>query len=72
MCSKYMAGAELYYLDRAVVEANLGPLKELYEIRKRENEKCGIVKQITFEELQEIGLLGTGALLICSHQHFCF
>ncbi|XP_073394573.1 uncharacterized protein [Physcomitrium patens] len=53
-------GAELFYLDRAVVEAQLGSLMELNEIRKREIEMRGLVKSITFAELQEIGLLGTG------------
>jgi len=61
-------GAELFYLDRAVVEAQLGSLQELNEIRRREAEKRGLVKSINFSELQEIGLLGTGyhhsALLI--------
>ncbi|KAG6541701.1 hypothetical protein Mapa_016966 [Marchantia paleacea] len=51
---------ELYYLDRAVLETNLGPLSELNEIRKKDFEKKGIMKQITFDELEEIGLLGTG------------
>ncbi|CAK9194416.1 unnamed protein product [Sphagnum troendelagicum] len=53
-------GAELYYLDRAVIEANLGPLRDLNETRQQENDKRGIVKSITFEELYEIGILGTG------------
>jgi hypothetical protein len=47
-------------LDRAVVEANLGSLVELNELRRHEAEKRGLVKSITFGELQEIGLLGTG------------
>ncbi|BFI23367.1 hypothetical protein MPTK2_1g01440 [Marchantia polymorpha subsp. ruderalis] len=51
---------ELYYLDRAVLETNLGPLSELNETRKKDFEKKGIMKQITFDELEEIGLLGTG------------
>jgi hypothetical protein len=50
----------LYYLDRAVLEANLGPLRELYETRKADAEKKGIVRKIAFEELEVIGLLGTG------------
>lgn len=56
-------GAELFYLDRAVVEAQLGSLIELIEIRRREAEKRGLVKSITFAELQEIGLLGTGSTI---------
>ncbi|CAK9879264.1 unnamed protein product [Sphagnum jensenii] len=63
--------AELYYLDREVLEANLGPLKELNETRRREDEKRGIVKNITFEELEEIGVLGAGLFgkvkLVYSH-----
>ncbi|KAH9556241.1 hypothetical protein CY35_07G016400 [Sphagnum magellanicum] len=63
--------AELYYLDREVLEANLGPLKELNEARRREDEKRGIVKNITFEELEEIGVLGAGLFgkvkLVYSH-----
>ena len=47
-------------MDRAVVEANLGSLVELNELRRHEAEKRGLVKSITFGELQEIGLLGTG------------
>ena len=43
-----------------MVEAQLGSLIELNEIRRREVEKRGLVKSITFAELQEIGLLGTG------------
>lgn len=59
-CWDAITGAELFYLDRAVVEAQLGSLIELTEIRRREAEKRGLVKSITFAELQEIGLLGTG------------
>lgn len=59
-CLDSTTGAELFYLDRAVVEAQLGSLQELNEIRRREAEKRGLVKSITFAELQEIGLLGTG------------
>jgi hypothetical protein len=55
----------LYYLDREVLEANLGLLKELNETRRREDEKRGIVKNITFEELEEIGVLGTGYCFSC-------
>jgi hypothetical protein len=51
---------ELYYLDRAVLEANLGPLEEVREQRRKEDELKGIVKAIKLEELEEIGLLGTG------------
>ncbi|CAM6121132.1 unnamed protein product [Calypogeia fissa] len=54
------AKIELYYLDRGVLEANLGPLEELYETRKANAEKNGIVKKISFEELEVMGLLGTG------------
>lgn len=54
------AKIELYYLDRGVLEANLGPLEELYKTRKTNAEKNGIVKKISFEELEVIGLLGTG------------
>ncbi|KAJ7523712.1 hypothetical protein O6H91_18G059600 [Diphasiastrum complanatum] len=53
-------GAELFYLDRAVLEANLGPLQEIIELRRQENEKRGIVKTIALEDLHEIGLLGIG------------
>jgi hypothetical protein len=59
----WLAGAELYYLDRAVIEANLGPLRDLNETRQQENDKRGIVKSITFEELYEIGILGTGTVV---------
>jgi len=59
-CLDATSGAELFYLDRAVVEAQLGSLQELNEIRRREAEKRGLVQSITFAELQEIGLLGTG------------
>lgn len=56
-----VAGAELVYLDRAVLETNFGPLEELAEQRRKENELKGIVKTIVFEELEVIGLLGTGS-----------
>jgi hypothetical protein len=55
----------LYYLDREVLEANLGLLKELNETRRCEDEKRGIVKNITFEELEEIGVLGAGYCFSC-------
>ncbi|KAL2650296.1 hypothetical protein R1flu_018424 [Riccia fluitans] len=51
---------ELYYLDRAVLETNIGPLQELNETRRKETERKGIMKQITFHELEDMGLLGTG------------
>ncbi|KAL3701970.1 hypothetical protein R1sor_019992 [Riccia sorocarpa] len=51
---------ELYYLDRAVLETNIGPLHELNETRRKEVERKGIMKQITFNELDDMGLLGTG------------
>jgi hypothetical protein len=46
-----------------VIEANLGPLRDLNETRQQENDKRGIVKSITFEELYEIGILGTGTVV---------
>ncbi len=48
-----------------MLEANLGLLKELNETRRREDEKRGIVKNITFEELEEIGILGAGYYFSC-------
>lgn len=53
-------GVELLYLDRAVFEANFGSLEELNEERKRENERKGIVRTVRFEDLEIVGLLGTG------------